>query len=125
VEVTFEIDVSGVVKVTAREIYTGVEARVRIDASHLLPEDQIEARVREAVVQAASDRERRKTAEASIQAGVLLDAGKAFLDKKRFPTDERDTIQWALFDLENALAEGDIAGLEENMETLRGFLHNY
>lgn len=122
VEVSFEIDVNGVVKVTALEIYTGKEATIRIDASHLLPEDQVQTVVREAKAHAEFDRERRKTIETSLQAQRLLEAGKIFLDERKFPKVRRDELQWALFALEEALAQGESAGMEESMEALRVLL---
>ncbi|MDD2302557.1 MAG: Hsp70 family protein, partial [Eubacteriales bacterium] len=125
VEMTFEIDVSGVVKVTAQEIHTGAEAAIRIDASHLLTDAQVEAMVREAEAWAASDRERRRAIEVSIQAEQVLQAGEAFLEGKRPSMVTQDDIQWSLFALQEALAQGDTPALEENMETLRGFLQGH
>jgi molecular chaperone DnaK len=56
IEVTFDIDANGIVHVSAKDLGTGKEQKIRIEASSGLSEDQIEKMVKEAEAHAAEDK---------------------------------------------------------------------
>ena len=60
IEVTFDIDANGIVKVSAKDLGTGKEANISITASTNLSQDDIEKAVREAEQYAAEDKARRE-----------------------------------------------------------------
>ena len=64
IEVTFDIDVNGIVSVKAKDLGTGKEQKITITASTNLSEDAVEALVKEAEQHADEDRTRREGVEA-------------------------------------------------------------
>lgn len=64
IEVTFDIDVNGIVSVKAKDLGTGKEQKITITASTNLSTEAVEALVKEAEVHADEDRTRRASVEA-------------------------------------------------------------
>jgi len=63
IEVTFDIDANGIVKVSAKDQGTGVEQSIQITGGTSLSKEDIERMVREAEEHAAEDKRRREAAE--------------------------------------------------------------
>jgi len=63
IEVAFDIDANGIVHVSARDLGTGKEQKIRIESSSGLSEDEIKRMVKEAESHAAEDRRERERAE--------------------------------------------------------------
>ena len=72
VEVTFDIDANGILNVSAKDLASGKEQRIRIEASSGLSDDEIEKMVREAKDNAAGDRKRRELIDAKNAADSLV-----------------------------------------------------
>ncbi|NLH83181.1 MAG: molecular chaperone DnaK, partial [Phyllobacteriaceae bacterium] len=72
IEVTFNIDANGIVHVSAKDLGTGKEQKIRIESSSGLSEKEIERMVKEAESSAAEDREERERAEARNEADNLI-----------------------------------------------------
>ncbi len=73
IEVTFDIDANGIVSVQAKDKASGKEQQLRIQSSGGLSEADIKGMVREAEVNAGSDKKRRAFVEAKNQADALVD----------------------------------------------------
>ena len=73
IEVTFDIDANGIVSVQAKDKASGKEQQIRIQSSGGLSEADIKGMVREAEVNAGSDKKRRAFVEAKNQADALVD----------------------------------------------------
>ena len=71
IEVKFDIDVNGILNVSARDVATGKEKSVRIEESGGLNEDEIERMRKDAESHAEEDKNRRKLAEARNKASSL------------------------------------------------------
>ncbi len=71
IEVKFDIDVNGILNVSARDVATGKEKSVRIEESGGLNEDEIERMRKDAESHAEEDKKRRKLAEARNKASSL------------------------------------------------------
>ena len=67
IEVTFDIDANGIVKVSAKDKATGKEQEIRIQASGGLDDSEIDRMVAEAEANAESDKERRAEVERGIK----------------------------------------------------------
>ena len=121
VEVTFQIDVNGIVKVSAEELYTEVKTGIRIDASHLLSDDQVEQAVREAEANAEEDIKRRDEAEINIRADGMIRAAELVMEEKRgkLSSASERRIERAVLDLKEALSEGESEVIEERTEELK------
>ncbi len=73
IEVTFDIDANGIVSVQAKDKATGKEQQIRIQSSGGLSDSDIQKMVREAEVNAESDKKRRAFIEARNHADAMID----------------------------------------------------
>ncbi len=71
IEVTFDIDANGIVHVSAKDLGTGKEQKIRVESSSGLSEDEINKMVKDAEANAAKDQAERETAEARNEADNL------------------------------------------------------
>ena len=71
IEVTFDIDVDGLLSVKAKEVETGVEQSVTIQGASNLEENEIETMLKDAEKYATADQEQRKNIETKNQAETL------------------------------------------------------
>ncbi len=121
VEVTFQIDVNGIVKVSAEELYTEVKTGIHIDASHLLSDDQVEQALREAEACAEEDIKRRAATEINIRADSMIRAAELLMDEKegKVSTATLQQIERIIFDLKEALGDGESKVIEERTGALK------
>ena len=80
IEVTFDIDANGIVKVSAKDKATGKEQAISIKASGGLDDNEIEQMVQDAETYAEQDKERREKVEARNQAEALVHGAQKSLD---------------------------------------------
>jgi len=107
IEVTFDIDANGILKVSARDKGTGKEQTITISGSTSLDKDEIERMVREAEANAAEDRRRKQEAETRNEADALayqVDRQLKELGDK-VPVHEKARVEQLLNDLRTALKE--------------------
>ncbi len=72
IEVTFDIDANGIVKVSAKDLGTGKEQQITITASTNLSEDEINKAVQEAEQNAAEDKKRKEAIDAKNEADSMI-----------------------------------------------------
>ncbi len=72
IEVTFDIDANGILNVSAKDLATGKQQSIRIEASSGLSEEEIERMVKEAKEHAAEDRKRRELIDARNAGDQLI-----------------------------------------------------
>ncbi len=124
VEVSFEIDVNGIVHVSAMELYTEQQTGIEIDASHLLSDEEVARAIREAEAVAEEDMKRREEAEINIRADSMIRAAEyamAEKEKKQSRSYEKQ-IEDAVFDLKEALFEGDPDTIKDLTKQLKNLL---
>ncbi len=126
VEVTFEIDVNGILQVSAQELHTGESAGIKIDAVHLLSGDQINRAVAEAAVNAIADSQRRSEIETSIQTNHLIQAAEALLfgTARRLSKVSRRKIHAAISEAKFALAGGQSEAMIQASQELTTVLNS-
>jgi len=114
VEVMFDIDANGIVHVSARDIATGKEQKIRIEASSGLDEGEIKRMVRDAEMHAKEDAERRKAVETRNNADALLYSTERLLRENgdKVSPDDRAKIEAALERLRGALKGDNIPEIE-------------
>jgi len=124
VEVTFEIDVNGMVKVSAQDLYTEEQTSIRMDASHLLSDEQMEQTIREAEAHAEEDMKRREDIEINIKADGMIRAAELVMEERRdrISASYLYEIKSALLDLKAALAGGESRVVENRTKVLRKLL---
>ena len=106
IEVTFDIDANGIVHVSAKDLGTGKEQKIRIESSSGLSEADIDKMVKEAEAHAEDDKKVRESIEAKNNAEATIYATeKALKDYgDKVSPDERNNIEAAIKDLKDTLA---------------------
>ena len=119
IEVTFDIDANGIVHVSAKDLGTGKEQKIRIESSSGLSEQEIDRMVKDAEAHAAEDKKARDTIEAKNNAeSVVYATEKALKDYgDKVSADERGKIESALQELKDALANSNATADELKSKT--------
>jgi molecular chaperone DnaK len=120
IEVTFDIDANGIVHVSARDLGTGKEQKIRIESSSGLSEDEIKRMVREAETHAGEDRREREKAEARNGADSLLySTEKSLRDLgEKVSQADRTAVESAAAELRAALASDDLGLIRSRTDML-------
>jgi len=121
IDVTFDIDANGIVHVSARDLGTGKEQKIRIESSSGLSEEEIRRMVKEAESNAATDRRDRERAEArNVADGLLYSTEKSLKDLgEKVGPDDRAAIESASAELRAAMDSGDPGLMAGKTEALR------
>jgi molecular chaperone DnaK len=108
IDVTFDIDANGIVHVSAKDLGTGKEQKIRIETSSGLSESEIKKMVREAEEHATDDAARREEVEARNEADALIYATEKSLKEHGSALDasERRAIDDAVAKLKETLKGG-------------------
>jgi molecular chaperone DnaK len=121
IEVTFDIDVNGILTVTAKDLGTGKDVSVKITAPHRLSKEEIDRMIKEAEMYAEQDRKKKEEAELRNEAESLVytieKALKDFGDK--VPNNVKSRVEESLKKLKNALADKDVQEIKNKMEELK------
>ena len=117
--ITFRVDANGLLRVTAKEERSGVEAAVEVKAAHGLSQDEVERLVLESVEHAHDDFAARRLIEFRRKGESGLDhmvkALPAHGDK--LTPEQRAAIESAAADLRSAMAGTDLAAIERTSVT--------
>ena len=106
IEVTFDIDANGIVHVSAKDLGTGKEQKIRIETSSGLSEDEIDKMVKDAEAHQAEDKKLREAIEARNNAeNIVYATEKALKDYGDKVSDsEKAKIEAAVKELKDTLA---------------------
>jgi len=120
IEVTFDIDVNGVVHVSAKDKGTGKDKRITITASSGLAKDEVERMVREAEAHASDDARRREEVEARNSADNMVYSARKTLDEHKDKISEtlKSDIEKNIGDVEAALKTDDIDRIKKSSDAL-------
>ena len=120
IEVTFDIDANGIIKVSAADKATGKTQDIRIEASSGLSEEEIEKMKAEAEANADADAKAKETAEKINEADSMIFQTekqlKEFGDK--LSDDKKAPIEAALVELKAAHESKDLAQIDAAMEKI-------
>ncbi len=121
IEVTFDIDANGIVHVSAKDLGTGKEQKIRIESSSGLSEQEIDKMVKDAEAHAAEDKKAREGIEARNNAeSVVYSTEKALKDYgDKVSPSERSNIESAVQELKDALANASSTPEEIKSKTER------
>ena len=114
IEVTFDIDANGILKVSAKDKATGKEQAIRIEASSGLSEDEINRMKAEAEQNAENDKKERERIDKLNQADSMIFTTENFLKDNgdKIPADQKPNIEQALQQLKDAHKAQDIAAID-------------
>ncbi len=121
IEVTFDIDANGIMNVTAKDLGTGKESKIRITASTKLSKEEKERLIKDADQYAEQDKKKREEAELRNNADSLVytaERTKTDLAGK-ITQEEVGKIDSAVTELKNALASNDMAQVKAKSDALQ------
>ncbi len=124
IEVTFDLDANGILNVSAKDKKTGKEQSIVIKASSGLSDDDIEKMVKDAEANAEEDKKFEGLVQAKNNADMLVHATRKTVDESgdKLSNDEKESIEKAVTDLENAIKEEDIDSIEASTKSLNDVL---
>ena len=114
IEVTFDIDANGIVHVSAKDLGTGKEQKIRIESSSGLSEADIEKMVKEAEAHAEDDKKAREAIEAKNNAETLCYSTEKALKEygDKITSSEKADIEAAIKDLRDTIASSNASAEE-------------
>ena len=120
IEVTFDIDANGILKVSAKDKATGKEQAIRIEASSGLSQDEINRRKAEAEQNAENDKKERERVDKLNQADSMIFQTENQLQEigDKIPAEHKPAIEQALQQLKDAHKAGDINAIDTAIAAL-------
>jgi molecular chaperone DnaK len=120
IEVTFSIDVNGIVKVSAKDLDTQKEQNITISGSNGLSKEEIDRMVREAEENAEADAKRKEEIELRNKAETLINDIDQALQEKGETMDQTQKEQTTMLrdQLKTALDNNDIETLRQRINEL-------
>ncbi len=120
VEVTFDIDASGILKVTAKDKASGKDAHITIQGSSALSKEDVERMKQEAEAHASEDRKRRETVDVRNEADTLIAVSEKTLadagDKVK--QEDKDAVETAVKELKEIKDNDDIEPIRAKIQAL-------
>jgi molecular chaperone DnaK len=121
IEVKFDIDANGILNVSAKDKATGKEQSIVIKASSGLSDDEIDRMVKDAEAHAEEDRRFHELVAARNQADTMIHATRKSIEQlgdEKLEPGEKDSIESAIKDLEEAMKGEDKDRIESLTKTL-------
>ena len=120
IEVSFDIDANGILHVGAKDKGTGKENKITIKANSGLSEDEIQQMVKDAELNAADDKKKVELVQARNAGEAMAHSVKKSLAEHgdKLDASEKEAIEAAIKDVEEALTGEDKADIESKTEAL-------
>ena len=120
IEVSFDIDANGILKVSAKDKATGKEQEIRIEASSGLSKEEIDRMKAEAEANAEADNKERERIDKINQADSVAFQTENFLKENgdKIPAEDKPGIEAAIEDLKKAKDSGDLAQIDSAINAL-------
>ena len=121
IEVTFDIDVNGIVHVSATDKASGKEQKVTIQASGGLKDDEIEEMIQDAEKNSADDKKRKESIETKNKADALIYSTEKNLkdNSDKISESDKKNVEEAIAELKKAMEnEDDIEQINAKTESL-------
>ncbi|MDP8244588.1 MAG: molecular chaperone DnaK [Candidatus Hinthialibacter antarcticus] len=120
IEVAFDIDANGILHVSAKDLGTGKEQKIRIEQSSGLSEDEIEKMVKDAELHADEDQKKKEEATVRNEADNLVYSTEKSLKEYGDKIEDADKakIEDGIQELKTALESGSIDDVKQKKEAL-------
>ncbi|MGC6432490.1 MAG: molecular chaperone DnaK [Jejuia sp.] len=120
IEVTFDIDANGIIKVSAEDKATGKKQDIRIEASSGLTEEEIQKMKADAEANAEADKAAAETAQKLNEADSMIFQTEKQLEEfgDKLSDDKKKPIEEALEELKKAYETKDLAQIEPALEKI-------
>ena len=125
IEVSFDLDANGILNVSARDLGTKKETKVRIEQSSGLSKEEIERMQRDAETHADEDKARRELVEAKNNAESMCFQLEKLLKEHEssLSQTDKDAVNAAIGQVRNAIATDDLAKIKSATESLEQASH--
>jgi molecular chaperone DnaK len=120
VEVTFDIDANGILHVTAKDLGTNKEQKIRIEAGSGLSKDEIERMRKDAEVHAEEDKKQREVVELRNTADNSIYRSEKMLkdNAEKISAEDKGKIETSVSDLKEALKGSDAEAIRSASDKL-------
>ncbi|MGB4574268.1 MAG: molecular chaperone DnaK, partial [Kiritimatiellia bacterium] len=120
IEVTFDLDANGILKVSAKDLGTGKEQKITITASSGLSKEEVDRMVKDAEAHANEDAQRREAVDAKNRAEAMVYETEKFLkdNGEKIPSDKKMKVENSLQALKDAISGGDAAAIKTATEAV-------
>jgi molecular chaperone DnaK len=120
IEVTFDIDVNGIVHVSAKDLGTGKEQKITITSSTGLKEEEIQRMVKDAEKYAEEDRKKKEKIEAKNHADSLIYQSEKMLGdlKDKISQEDADKVKKEIENVRKALESDDVERIKKATDDL-------
>ena len=121
IDVTFDIDVDGLLSVKAKEAETGVEQSVTIQGASNLEQNEIETMLSDAEKYASADQEKRKNIDLKNQAETLCFEAEKELEtlKEQISDDQQTKVKNLIQDIRNSVQSENYDSLNTSIDELK------
>jgi len=121
IEVAFDIDANGIVHVSAKDLATGKEQKIRIESSSGLSEAEIKKMVDDAAAHAEEDKKEKEKVEVKNEADALIYQTEKSLKEygDKISVDEKSKVETALNNLKSVISGTDSEDIKKKSEELK------
>jgi molecular chaperone DnaK len=125
IEVTFDIDANGIVKVSAKDLATGKEQSIQITASSGLSEEEIQSAIKDAELHAEEDHKKKELVDARNSADALIySTEKSIKDLgDKVDAETKTKVEAAAADLKKAMESDNVDEIKSKSEALTNASH--
>ena len=127
IEVTFDIDANGILKVSAKDLGTGKEQKITITSSSGLSEDQIKQMVHDAEAHADEDKKQREKIDTKNQAESVVYQTEKQLQENgdKIPAEIKSKIEGGIAKLKDAIKTDDTDQIKSALADLEKEMHAF
>ena len=120
IEVTFDIDANGILKVSAKDLGTGKEQKITITSSSGLSDEEINQMVKDAEAHAADDEKLREKIDLVNQADSTIFQTEKFIkeNEEKISSEQKQQIEEAIEPVKKALEADDHEGIKSTLDIL-------
>lgn len=125
IEVTFDIDVNGIVNVSAKDLATNNKQKIVIQSPTNLTQEEINAMVKDAAIYAEEDAKRRQESQARNKANIELDTAERTLRElgEQMSFDQQKRLRDAIERLRGSLQTYDTEKIKEDTKVLQDAMY--
>jgi len=127
IEVAFDIDANGIVHVSAKDLGTGKEQKIRIESSSGLNDEEIDQMVKDAELHADEDQKVKETIQLKNESDTLIYSLEKMLkdNADKLQDDEKEKIESEMAKLKTAMEADDIEAIRQGKTDLEQASHGF
>ncbi len=118
IEVTFDIDANGIVHVSAKDLATGKEQKIRIETTSGLTEEEIQRMIKDAEMYSEKDREQRKVVETRNELDSLIYSFEKLINDSKLSGTDKSRAEEAIRQARSVLDSNDLEALNREKDNI-------